>query len=137
MTNIKVYNAIILPHFNYCASILYFLDQNCKQSLQKIQNRCMRIILKCNRYTPIALILDVLQWMSISTRFKYMCMIFIFKLLHNMLPNYLYENITFNNEVHLHDTRSQNDVHINRTNTRKCMNSIFLRGLMNTTICQM
>ncbi|KAJ8961535.1 hypothetical protein NQ318_014786 [Aromia moschata] len=79
--NITVYKSIIQPHFDYCSSIVYLMDKNCKDQLQKLQNRAMRIILKCNRHTPIhilhtILMLDALQWMPISLRLKYLTMLF-------------------------------------------------------------
>ncbi|KAJ8969573.1 hypothetical protein NQ317_005901 [Molorchus minor] len=85
---ITVYNTIILPHFDYCASILFAFTSNKILALQKLQNRCMRIILKCNRYTNITLMLDTLQWMC----------------------------ITFNFEIHNYPTRNSNNLHIPRTN---------------------
>ncbi|KAJ8938942.1 hypothetical protein NQ318_014559, partial [Aromia moschata] len=55
MTCITVYKSIIQPHFDYCATILYMLDKNSISALQKLQNRGMRIILRCNKYTPLNL----------------------------------------------------------------------------------
>ncbi|KAJ8940950.1 hypothetical protein NQ318_010151, partial [Aromia moschata] len=65
MTCITVYKSIIQPHFDYCATILYMLDKNSISELQKLQNRGMRIILRCNKYTPINLMLECLQWMNV------------------------------------------------------------------------
>ncbi|KAJ8973423.1 hypothetical protein NQ317_016706 [Molorchus minor] len=63
-TRITVYNTIIKTHFEYCATVLYSLDLNKMLALQKLQNRAMRIILKCNRYTPISNMLSCLQWLN-------------------------------------------------------------------------
>lgn len=46
-----VFRTIIQPHFDYCASLLYLMDQNSYQRLQVLYNRGMRTILRCNRYT--------------------------------------------------------------------------------------
>ncbi|KAJ8964110.1 hypothetical protein NQ317_010891 [Molorchus minor] len=81
---ITVYNTIILPHFDYCASILFAFTSNKILALQKLQNRCMRIILKCNRYTNITLMLDTLQWMSVRDRLYYMAMIRCFLFLNKV-----------------------------------------------------
>ncbi|KAJ8980268.1 hypothetical protein NQ317_018434 [Molorchus minor] len=61
---ITVYNTIIKTHFEYCATVLFSLDLNKMLALQKLQNRAMRIILKCNRYTPISNMLSCLQWLN-------------------------------------------------------------------------
>jgi hypothetical protein len=42
-----IYKSIILPHFDFCASVLYLMDKTKIGVLQKLQNRGMRIILKC------------------------------------------------------------------------------------------
>jgi hypothetical protein len=42
-----IYKSIILPHFDFCASVLYLMDKT-KIVLQKLQNRGMRIILFCS-----------------------------------------------------------------------------------------
>jgi hypothetical protein len=75
-----LYKSIILPHFDFCASVLYLMDKTKVGVLQKLQNRGMRIILKCNKYTPIRLMLSTLQWMSVEQRLYYMSMIFMFKM---------------------------------------------------------
>lgn len=50
---IKIYKTIVAPHFEYCASILFLCNKQATQKLQKIQNRAMRVILRCNRRTRI------------------------------------------------------------------------------------
>ena len=50
-TRIKVYRTIISPSFSYCPTILYFGTQ---ENIDKLlQNRRLRIILKCDRYIYI------------------------------------------------------------------------------------
>ena len=53
-----VYKSIILPHFMYCPTVLYMFCKADIESMQKLQNKAMRIILKCNRYTRIKEMLD-------------------------------------------------------------------------------
>lgn len=124
-----IYNTIIQPHFDYCSSLLYILDKNCKGALQKLQNRGMRILLRCNRYTPIASMLKTLNWISVEDRFYYLAMIFIFKITKNMLPGYFRSFITYNNEIHSYNTRNQNNFHISKTRLNKSMQSLFFKGL--------
>lgn len=52
-TKSLLYKSIVLLYVNFCAAVLYSLPQNVAQKLQELQNRAMRIILKCNRYIPI------------------------------------------------------------------------------------
>ena len=57
--------------------------------LQKLQNRAMRVILKCSKYTNIETMLDSLEWLYIKNFVEYNVLIFIYKMLNNMLPQYL------------------------------------------------
>lgn len=52
-TRVLLYKSLISPHIEYCSTILFNLNQNEICKIQKLQNKAMRIILKCNRYTPI------------------------------------------------------------------------------------
>lgn len=126
-SRLLVYQTIIQPHFNYCSSLLYLLDNNCKASLQKLQNRGMRIILRCNRYTPIYLMLQCLEWRSVRISLKYYTMTFIFKILHNLLPSYLRQTITRANEIHNHFTRYSTHIYIRKTNLKRAMNCLFFK----------
>lgn len=128
-TNIIVFKTIIQPHFEYCASILYFLDNNSMAALQKLQNRGMRIILKCSRLTPISVMLNVLNWFNVRTRLKYFMLVFVFKIVKKLLPSYFNQYITFNNQVHNYLTRRHTDLHVQNRNYRKYMNTLFIQGL--------
>lgn len=47
-----IYNAIITPNIEYCSTVFISCNNNDIEKLQIIQNRAMRIILKCDRDTP-------------------------------------------------------------------------------------
>lgn len=130
-SRVTVYTSIIRPHFEYCASILYMFNLNKLSQLQKPQNRDMSIILKCNRYTPISFMLSALQWFSVSNRLFYCVMIFIYKLMNNMLPKYFNTFVTLNCEIHEHFTRNAYNVYIQRANYSQTMNSLFYKGIDN------
>lgn len=66
-----IYSTIVLPHFEYYSTIYFNCNKKQIATLQKIQNRAMRIILKCNLETPRDFMLNALKWMSISQRIKY------------------------------------------------------------------
>lgn len=127
---LTVYRTIIQPHFDYCASLLYLLDNNSIAMLQRLQNRGMRIVLRCNRYTPICIMLNALDWFSVKHRLYYFSMILIFKILHNLGPTYFNEYITYNHEIHNYPTRQNNQLYVPRTNCSRTMNSLFHKGLL-------
>lgn len=128
-SKITVYNVIIQPHFDYCASLLYSLDLNKLSALQKLQNRGMRIILKCSKYTSITLMLNTLQWMSVYERLYLNAMIFIFKILNNLLPTYFEEFLVYNSQIHSYQTRTNANFYLPKFNLSRSMKSLFYKGL--------
>ena len=127
-TKLTVYNTIIKPQFEYCSTILYMLNKSEINKLQKYQNRCMRIILKCNRYTSISLMLETLKWWPITLRLKYNTLIFVYKIVNNMLPEYFNQFVKYNNEVHNYNTRNNNKLYIENVSLSSSMNQIIFKG---------
>jgi len=83
-TRCIVYKSIIAPHFEYCATLLIGMGETQLNKLQIAQNRAMRVILQCNRFTKIEHMLQALQFMSVRQRVCYNVAVFIFKILNNM-----------------------------------------------------
>ena len=51
LTAINIYNAIVKRHFEYDSTIVYTCCNDSHiQRLQKLQNKAMILILKCNKY---------------------------------------------------------------------------------------
>ena len=50
-TALLLFNSSVVPHIDFCSSILFMLNERELHTLQLIQNRAMRIILKCSRDT--------------------------------------------------------------------------------------
>lgn len=129
-TRVTVYKSIIAPHFDYCPTILFYLNEKEKNSLQKLQNRAMRVILKTNRYVRIKDMLECLQFMSVDQRLVYMNLLFIFKMIHNLLPEYMAEKISFVNDVHNYNTRNACDIYVPTVKKTSTQNSLFHKGLV-------
>lgn len=130
-SKVTVYNTIIQPHFDFCGSLLYSFDLNKMSALQKLQNRGMRIILKCNRYTNISLMLNTLQWLSVSQRLYQISMTFLFKIMNNLLPNYLDQYLTIKSQIHDYRTRSSVNCqfHLPKYKLSGSMKTLFYKGL--------
>lgn len=92
---INIYNSIILPHIDYCSSILYLCSSGKIDNIQILQNRAMRCVLKCGLRTHIVDMLNELKWMSIVQRLKFNALIFIFKLKNGLFPIYLQRNLQY------------------------------------------
>lgn len=127
-TLITVYKSIIQPHFDFCATLMYTFDLNKIAALQKLQNRSMRIILQCSRFTPINLMLSTLRWLCVKDRLFYLAMIFVYKILHGLMPDYYNEYVTYVGEVHNYETRGSRNLYIPRQNMSKTMRLLVIKG---------
>lgn len=68
---VLLYKSIVAPHFEYCPTILHLCDENEFARLQKLQNRAMRVILRCKKTTSISTMLGTLCWMSVKQWWQY------------------------------------------------------------------
>lgn len=89
VTRILIYNTIIAPHINYCSTILYLSAASHIERVQKLQNRCMRIILRKNKRTRKMTMLNDLGWLSIEQKIHFDILIWIYKIRNGQLPKYL------------------------------------------------
>lgn len=95
---IMVYNSIIAPHFDYCATLLYSSKLEYIKKLQIIQNRALRIILKCSRYTETSLMLETLKFISVKQRIRSGTLKMVYKIKHGV-PQYLSTLTTYNKDI--------------------------------------
>lgn len=128
-SRLLVFNTIIYPHFNYCNSLLISCNNTDVQRLQVLQNKAMRIILSCTRYTPVRLMLGSLGWLSVSQGIEVSSTLFIFKIKHKLLPAYLQEYLIPRYMKHSYNIRSKNDFDIDFARTTHMQKSLFSDGL--------
>jgi len=88
-----VYKSVVAPLFEYCASVLIGVGNTNLQYLQKLQNKAMRMILKCNRSVRIVDMLEALKFMSINERIEYNVCLLVFKMINGQCPSYLRDKI--------------------------------------------
>ena len=124
-----VYNSIILPHFTYCSTILYMANQTDLNRLQKLQNRAMRVILKCSIYTSISGMLDCLKWLNISQFIVYNVLIFIHKIsIDTNIPEYLKHILSKFDSIHQYNTRGKHNFIIKQAKKSATYCSVFYKG---------
>jgi hypothetical protein len=123
-----IYNTIIRPHYQYCCTILYLLNDTQKKRLQILQNKAMRVILKCNRYTPINLMLKTLKWLSIAELINYFTLLFIFKIKNKEAPSYF--RLVQNNDYHSYPTRRGNNFRCQLISKESTKRNVFVDGIL-------
>lgn len=125
---IHVYNSLIAPHFDYCASILFLATRTQLKRMQVLQSRVMRLILKCDRLTSRQLMLECLQWMSVRQRIEYNTLVFVFRIRKGMAPKYLTETVVHGSDIHQYNTRQADDLRLLQCKKTCTQNSLLYKG---------
>lgn len=128
-TKTIIYKTIILPHLNFCSTLLFLANKSDINVLQKKQNQALRVILGCGRYARVNNMLEAVNILSVRQVIWYNTAIFIYKIIHGLLPHHLYNNCSFVSEVHGYNTRSQDNFYIRTVSTNYSQNSLFHNGL--------
>ena len=61
-TRINIYNALVMPYFNYCSPVWDNIGKGLSDKLQKLQNRAARIVTFSNYEVRSSDLLDELGW---------------------------------------------------------------------------
>lgn len=85
-TLVRVYNAIILPHFDYCSLVWDNCSDYLIEKLQKFQNRAARVITGRTYETRTSDVLEELDWQPLMKRFEANKSVFMYKIRNNKLP---------------------------------------------------
>ena len=86
---VQIYNALILPHFDYCSPVWDGLSGCLSDKLQKLQNRAARVITQSPFDTSSNLLLTMLKWEKLSLRRKKQKALIMYKTLNELAPDYL------------------------------------------------
>lgn len=124
-----IYNTIVQPNFDYCASLYLNASKEQIKSMQKIQNRGMRSILKCDYFASKKFMLNSLQWLSIAQRIKFNVLIMIFKIKNGMVPDYILNEVRYVSDVSSRTLRNQSDFSLPNYKSNTTRNSIYYEGL--------
>jgi hypothetical protein len=126
---VRIFNVMIKPHFEYCSTLLAFLPNEQIGRLQKLQNRGMRIILKCSRYSSIKFMLDSLNWLNINQRLKMNILLFVFKMKNGLVPKYLSESLMYGHDVHHYQLRNIFNFRLDFFRTEGAKKTVMYNGL--------
>ncbi|XP_044173114.1 uncharacterized protein LOC122957200 [Acropora millepora] len=100
---VSVYNALIMPHFDYCCEVWDSLGSVLAERLQKFHNRCARVIMRYKNETGQSE-LRHLGWSLLSERRFHIKARQMFKVLHDLAPvrlSNIFRNSLSANSYHL------------------------------------
>jgi hypothetical protein len=104
-TSKLLYNAMVLPLFDYIDVIWSCCNVTQLNRIQRLQNRAARIILKCHPRTHIADMLQKLNWMTCKERVDFHKATMLFKIVNSQAPDYLSSLVKKTDTVHRYNTR--------------------------------
>ena len=94
-----LYNAIVLPYFDYCSPLWDNCGNTLKNRLQKFQNRAARIITGKSYDVPSIELLANLQWTSLETRRINSKSLLMYKIINGHTAPNLRNKFRFNYET--------------------------------------
>jgi len=124
-----IYNCIIAPHFDYCASILWNASNENVKKMQLLQNKGMRTILNCKYDTHIEDMLNKIEWLNVKQKLALDVLVLIKKINNKEVPNYLCEEVKFASDIHNYGTRTATDFYIPAIKSAFGKKSLFQDGL--------
>lgn len=99
-------NSLVLSHLAYCNIVFWpALLQKDKDSLQKLQNYCLRFVYNLRKYDQISQYFLQSGWFNIKERFEIQFARFIYKVIHSKQPVYLFEKLVTGSSIHDRQTR--------------------------------
>ena len=81
--------ALVTSRMDYGNAILYGVNKSAIEKLQRLQNTAARIITKTKKLDHITPSLISLHWLPVEYRINYKILLYTFKILHGLAPQYL------------------------------------------------
>ena len=123
-----IYRTVILPHLDYADIIFQSSSEQLLNQMQKLQNRAGRIILKIKPqyHFSVSSMHEILHWETLKSRQTLHIQNMMFKILNNLTPSYLQENIFYSDKpYHLR----HNNLTLPKPRTNSCKRTFFYRGI--------
>ena len=87
-------HAFIFSHIDYCNSLLNGVPKYQIHKLQRIQNMTARLVHKLPKFSHVTPLLMDLHWLPVEYRIKCKLLLFTYKGIHQMAPQYINEMFT-------------------------------------------
>ena len=81
--------AVVVSSLDYCNALLLDLPEHQLTRLQKIHNRAARLVVLTPVSSHITPVLEQLHWLTVRQRIVLKVLVFIYKALHDLAPEYL------------------------------------------------
>ena len=117
VTRLIVVQSLALSIVNYYSRIWGMTTKQQLDCIQKVQNVAAKIACGgAKKYDHVTPILKELEWMNIKNKVNFDICVFIYKIVKQLLPDWLFEVPTVG-ELQIRSTRQSSDLFVKRTNT--------------------
>lgn len=123
-----IYNCIVSPHFDYCATVLWQTSEENMDKMQVLQNNAMRSILNCRRRASKRFMLRKIGWLDVRQKIELNVCVMIKKILNGEQPSYMSEDVQFARNVHNYPTRNRENFYIPTVFSEFCAKSLSHSG---------
>ena len=96
ITRRTLYNALVLPHFDYCSVVWHSCGTTLSQKLERVQNYAMRVILDKPPLTPSEPLRQELGWSTLQRRREIKMLLQVHRCLSGRAPKYLRDKFVTN-----------------------------------------
>ena len=121
-----LYKTIVAPHFDYCNVVWGRCNKTLSNKLQVLQNRAAKIITKKRKYDSGTQALEELKWSNLEYKLTFNEQVMMYKIMNDLTPNYLKKKFSQRHSVY--NTRSINNLYIDKPNTEYKKRSLTYRG---------
>ena len=128
-TLVSLYYSFIYPYLNYCIHVWGSAFQTHLNKIFLLQKRVVRIIAGVNRRTHCKPLFETLGILPLSDIFKYNVSLFMYKFHHKKLPR-IFNIFQKNSEIHGHNTRQREMLHLPQPSTEYGRRSFRYRGVL-------
>ena len=128
-TALLLYNALVLPLFDYADVVWKTCNKTDLVRLERLQKRGARIILQSGiRERSTVDLFKELNWLPLSVRLDLHTCILMYKCTHGLTPQYLTDFFTYTSKIHNYNTRQANNLQQNSCKGVQRSKSFFSSG---------
>ncbi len=100
-----LFNAIVLPHFDYCSQVWGNANKTTLNAIVKLQKRAGRMLVGVPKRTPTVQVFKELKWTEITTRWRQQKLSMVYKVSKENGPAYMTDYFQEANNIHIYSTR--------------------------------
>ena len=108
----KMYNALVLPHLDYCSVVWMECAQELQTKIERVQNYGMRLILSQPPRTPSTVLRSELGWMPLSERRRLSRLALVHRCAKKLGPVYMNNMLVGNDKAGCRMTRGHKKLHL-------------------------